>query len=112
MANAPLPTTIPGSFFVLEWDRPYERYVLHLDDEEGSSHNLGSNIPEIMMRFRIWGLERLTDRMMGMAREFGAVQVIPDEDKVAAVISRDLNTLRVKFRDDEEATNVALPKLR
>ena len=114
MARAPLPDELPGTFFVLEWDRARECFILHIDDEDGSSYNLGNVIETVMMRFRIWGLPRIGNRAIDAAREFGVVQVLPEEDRIINLINRDVRPDRsVHFEPVEgrEGRHVTLPRL-
>lgn len=114
MARAPLPDELPGTFFVLEWDRACECYILHIDDKDGSSYNLGSVIEIVMMRFRVWGFPRIGNRAIDAAREFGVVQVLPKEDRIINLIDRDVRPDRsVSFESVEgrEGRHVTLPRL-
>jgi hypothetical protein len=85
---APLPERLPGAFFLLEYDRTTQRYTLRVDDDDATSYNLGSDIQAIMLRFRLWGHKDLGDRALDLAREFGAAQAIPGEDRVLALFNR------------------------
>ena len=103
MALAPAPVELPGSFFVLEYDRDDKVYILHVDDEDGSSYNLGDNIPYLMMRFRLWGCQDAGNRTIDMVREFGAAQCIPGQDRVIALFDRDKTELDVFSKERQDA---------
>ena len=119
--KVPLPTVLPGEFFVLERNRFLGTYVIHVDDsvgdEDGSSYDLGSNIQVIMRQFRIWGHGLIGDRAIDFAREFNAVQVIPESDRLIPLIERNLHTNIVldQLTERGEMENpgyVSLPRLR
>ena len=119
--KVPLPTVLPGSFFVLERNRVSEKYTIHVDDsvgdEEGSSYDLGRNIQAIMRQFRIWGFGAIGDRAIDFAREFNAVQVIPESDRLIPLIERnprpDLVSKQLAERGETENPGyVSLPRLR
>lgn len=80
--RVPLPTTLPGAFFVLGYDRDRDTFVLVVDDDDESSYNLGRDIPPIMQQFERWGLADIGPRAIDAAREFRLVQVIPREDRI------------------------------
>ena len=88
MAKAPLPVQLPGEFFVLEWNKLRETFILHVDDAEKSSYNLGSDVQIAMMRFRVWGLEDIGNRAIDIAREFGVAQAIPKGNRVIPIFER------------------------
>lgn len=107
MPQAPLPETLPGDFFVLEYDRDLGRYLLHVDDADGKSFRLPGSVPRIQLQFRQWGLDkRLSDDVIDAAREFGAVQCIPAQRRVINLIDRHPGKTAVEFHD-EEKTNAA-----
>ena len=95
--QAPLPTVLPGKFFVLAYERDRDTYVLVVDDADASNYNMGSDVPTLMRHFRTWGLPDIGNRAIDAAREFGVVQVIPAEDRV----------IRVPVPVDPEADSVA-----
>jgi hypothetical protein len=103
--SVPLPLELPGEFFVLQYDRLYERFVLIVDDEDRSSYNLHGDIPAIMGYFKRWGLEEVGNRAIDTAREFGAAQAIPSDGRVIALCNRDPQKPAIKF-DDEESDDV------
>ena len=87
--HTPLPESLPGSFFVLGYDRDRDVYILVLDDEDESSFNLGSDVPVVMRRFEQWGLKDIGNRAIDAAREFRLVQVIPHEGRVIRIPQTD-----------------------
>lgn len=85
----PLPRKLPGEFFMLEWDKYRDRFILYVDDEEHSSYDLGGNIQLIMRQFRqLWKLDIVADRAIDMAREFGKAQVILHDGRIIAHYDR------------------------
>lgn len=80
---------MPGEFFVMEWSRSTATYILHVDDEKGSSYSLGSDYTTSRQLFRLWRIEDVGARAFDMAREFGLAQAIPEQDRVIALIDRD-----------------------
>jgi len=85
VAKAPLPDTIPGDFFLLTYDRDGEQFTLYVDDAGRSSYNLGSDIPTVMRYFCRIGFKILGDQAIDLAKEFGAAQVIPADERVIRV---------------------------
>lgn len=93
--RAPIPEKLPGTFFVLEYDREDKNYTLHVDDEARSSFDLGSDVDDIRAHFTSRGLplERVND-FIDRAREFGTCQYIPCagthvEDRVIQILPRE-----------------------
>lgn len=80
--RAPLPKALPGEFFVLAYDRDRSTFILAVDDADHSNYNLGGDVTTLMRHFRTWGLSDIGTRAIDAAREFGAVQAIPAEDRV------------------------------
>lgn len=107
MAVAPLPTELPGEFFVLEWNRDLECYILHVDDGDGSSYNMGDEVSHLMLRFRLWGYEDIGNRTIDMAREFGAAQCIPDQNRVIALFDRTKGEVDVFEKEKRHARSYA-----
>jgi hypothetical protein len=87
--KAPLPKELPGDFFLLEWNRDLQSFIIHLDDDDASSHNLGGNIQAVMMRFKLWGLKAIGNSAIDIAKEFGAAQAIPAQNRCRAVFDRE-----------------------
>lgn len=93
-------------FFVLECTRESKQYRLHLDDEDGTSHIIGTKIPDVQRLFKRWGLDkRQTDDAIDAAREFGAVQCIPTQRRNINLFNRKPSA-SVKF-EDRETQNAA-----
>lgn len=106
----PLPRTLPGEFFVLEWEKHLDRFILHVDDEEHSSYDMGGNIQLIMRQFRqLWKLDALADQAIDMAREFGKAQVILHDGRVIALFNR--TGFEPDLGLDKEPNHGLLPKL-
>ena len=107
----PLPKTLPGEFFVLEWEKYRGRFVLHVDDEEHSSYDLGANIRVIMRQFKLWNHETVGNRAVDMAKEFGSAQAILHDNRVIALYDRG-STPSVWDKDKErEGAQTVLPRL-
>ncbi|RKX65559.1 MAG: hypothetical protein DRP42_04545 [Tenericutes bacterium] len=114
MAKAPLPKFIPGDFFVLTYTRGSGRYVLHLDDADGSSYNLGSNVDFILRQFELWGYEGIARDAIDRARTFRTVQVIPEQNRIINLFERPNERKRNVFDNDKDKRNakfIALPTL-
>lgn len=105
----PLPEQLPGAFFVLVWERDEERFVLYVDDADQSSYQLGSDIARIMMLFRLRGLKDIGNRSIDIAKEFGAAQAIPAQDRVIPIYDR--NPRRALVWKEEESYAGYLPDL-
>ena len=84
-AKAPLPASLPGRFFLLEYVRDSGYYRLTVDDGNMSSFNFGSDIETMMRQFRRWGCFNTGCSAIDTAREFGAAQGIPGEGRVISV---------------------------
>lgn len=102
--KAKLPHEFPGDFFVLRWDRDRGAFVLHLDDEHRSSHDLGSDIPTILSLLELRGFTKfMRETAVDYAREFGAAQCIPSTGRVIQILPRTPKTRpHLKFRDDDQ----------
>lgn len=116
MALARLPKELPGRFFVLQWDRDAEVFRLFLDDLDNSNYNLGGDIPKVMMRMRVWGIEDLGNRTIDLAKEFGSAQCIFTQNRVIALFDRKApNKLKLKWEDygdDIPIKNICTPRLK
>lgn len=115
MPRAPLPKSLPGLFFVLEFDRLRGKFILHVDDEEENSYDLSGDVPMMMRQFELWGLGRLGTLSIDIAKEFGAVQTIPTQARTIPLYDKAAFQKPVlKFGDEGEETNHArtLPRLR
>ena len=107
MPQAPLPESLPGDFFVLEYNPDTQAFVLHLDDEDGSSYRFGTlgTINRMQLQFRLWGLDpKVSDRAIDAAKEFHSVQCIWKQDRVINLIDRKPDKPLV-FKDGEENRN-------
>ncbi len=108
----PLPRTLPGEFFVIEWEKYRGRFVLHVDDEERSSYDLGANIQAIMRQFELWGHAKTGTRAIDVAKEFGAAQAILSDGRVIALYDNsEFKNPTLKFEDGQENAQRDLPKL-
>lgn len=87
--KAPLPKELPGDWFVLGYDRDRDTHILVVDDEDGSSYNLGHDVQKVMRQFELWGLKEFGNRAIDAAREFRLVQGIPSEDRVIRLAGHD-----------------------
>lgn len=88
MAKAPPPRTLPGDFFVVTYDHDEQSYTMFVDDESHSSYNLGSDIEQVMRYFRTTNATELGYKAIDLAKEFGAAQAIPKEDRVFKINSQ------------------------
>jgi len=112
-----VPEVLPGDFFVLEFSRLTDTFLLHVDDEDRSTYDLGDEIAALQMLFRtrtnaVNGgplQPELIDRTIDIARELGMAQYIPTlgelvEDRVLSIVPRDANR-GLKFDEDEDQKN-------
>lgn len=112
-----MPEVLPGDFFVLEFSRLTDTFLLHVDDEDRSTYDLGDEIAALQMLFRtrtnaVNGgplQPELIDRTIDIARELGMAQYIPTlgelvEDRVLSIVPRDANR-GLKFDEDEDQKN-------
>lgn len=104
--RAPVPATLPGQFFVLSYDREDQRYVLHVDDAEESTFDLGDDIDDVRAQFlsRGYPLVHVND-LIDRAREFGTCQYIPRagehvEDRVIQILPRAARTPVLRLFED------------
>lgn len=89
MAKAPLPRLFPGDFFLLQWKRDIETFVVELDDETHSSYDLGPEPMMVVHELRLRGFEKqFREQAVDMAREFGVAQCIPAQQRVLPIIPR------------------------
>jgi hypothetical protein len=105
---------LPGEVFILEFRRESDTYVLHVQDDDASSYNLGHDIQQVRRVFARLGLRKTGEDAIGMAREFGAATGSHKTGRVAAMLPRGAERQKrdVFARDDEERKYVALPALR
>lgn len=93
MPKAPLPSILPGAFFLLRWRRDIETFVVELDDETHSSYDLGPEPVRVAEELRRRGLpKQFREQAVDLAREFGAAQCIPSQERVLALIPRRVPT--------------------
>ena len=112
MAGAPPPETLPGKVFALEWSRDREVFILHVQDADASSYNLGGDIPTVQMRFRLWGHADLGNRAIDIAREFGAVKASLVDGRAVAMFSRAAERKSKVIFEEETDGPHTLPTLR
>jgi len=116
--QAPVPEILPGDFLVLEYERGSEAFLLHVDDEDRSTYDLGDEVAELQVLFRtrtnaVTGgplQPEMIDRMIDIARELGMAQYIPTkgelvEDRVLSIVPRDAPHRGLKFDEDEDQKN-------
>ena len=102
MAKAPLPETLPGQFFVLEWKMDRKGYTLHVDDAQRSSYWLGGDTNQLLLRFRLWGCKKIGTQALDLAREFGAVQAVMGQNLVIPLFDRSPDRNKpVKFTEGQ-----------
>lgn len=89
MPKAILPSIFPGDFFLLRWRRDVETFVVELDDATHSSYDLGTDPLGVVEELRRRGFEKqFREQAVDMAREFGAAQCIPAQQRVLPIIPR------------------------
>lgn len=116
--RAPVPSLLPGSFFVLEYDRESDAFTLRVDDEDYSTYDLGSDIAELQILFRMCKSEvtyaklqpQQIDRMIDIAREFRMAQYIPQrgelvEDRVLSILPRSAHHKGLNLNVEEVEEN-------
>lgn len=94
MARAALPNAIALlPFFVLRWDVDIEQMIVYVrgDDGDQASYELGDHLPSVSAQLCRWGLSDpiFVDRAVDSAKEFRAVQVIPDQKRIISLHRRD-----------------------
>ncbi len=108
--KAPLPISIPGRYFLVTYRPHGDAYTITLDDPDKSSYDLGSDMSEIVRRFRRWGHEKLGSDAVDFAREYGGVQAIITGHRL-----RSLHRMKPPTRPNvfaqPERTSYALPSL-
>lgn len=89
MPKAPLPRILPGEFFLLRWQRDIETFIVELDDESHNSYDLGPEPLVVVDQLRMRGFEKqFREQAVDIAREFGAAQCIPAQQRVLPIIPR------------------------
>lgn len=112
MAEAPLPDVLPGKLFALEWSRDRHVFILHLQDADFSSFNLGGDITTVMGYFKRWKLKDVGYRAIDIAREFGAAKASIEDGRVVAVFPRSgERETKVIFEEPHDGPTT-LPSLR
>lgn len=106
-ARAELPTRIVGRYFVLARDRGgfAETWTLTLDDENNTSHTLGTQETEVADYFKRVGFEQLAERFIPIAREFGAVQVVTKDGRCIALYDRKTPNV---FAEEDKKPGISL----
>lgn len=103
MPKVPVPLAFPGDFFVLTWDREGETFILETDDDAESSYDLGSDPLEVVELLRLRGCrKRFRESAVDYAREFGAAQGIPSENRVVQILPRDVPKPVLKFYEEQQ----------
>lgn len=112
MAEAPLPDALPGKFFALEWSRDRYVFILHIQDVDFSSFNLGGDLSTIQDHFKRWGLKDVGYRAIDIAREFGGAKASLEDGRVAAVFPRGgARVTKLSFEETPDGPQT-LPRLR
>jgi len=115
--QAPVPEVLPGAFFVLEFSRVDDAFILHVDDGDHSTYDLGDEVSALQMLFRTHTnavnggplQPEMIDRTIDIARELGMAQYIPTlgelvEDRVLSIVPKDAEK-GLKFDEDEDQKN-------
>jgi len=98
---------LPGEIFLLEWKRDRDTYIIHVDDADYSSYELGGDIQQLMLQFRLWGKAEIGDRAIDTARCFCGASVHLPTGRVVPVFDRGEDRRRtVRFEEDEEHAGV------
>lgn len=105
MSKAPLPSQIPGDFFVLIWNRDAETFRIELDDAHHSSYDLGGNPAQVARLLYLRGFKKaFREHAVDIAREFGMAQCIPSQERVIAIISRRAPAVQFTHEEEQEPT--------
>lgn len=112
-----MPEVLPGDFFVLEFSRVDDTFLLHVDDGDRSTYDLGDEVAalQVLLHTRTNAVNggpfqpELIDRTIDIARELGMAQYIPTkgelvEDRVLSIVPRDVKR-GLKFDEDEDQKN-------
>lgn len=115
--QAPVPDVLPGAFFVLEFSRIEGTFLLHVDDKDRSTYDLGDETAQLQILFRTRTnavnegplQPELIDRAIDIAKELGMAQYIPTmgvliEDRVLSIVPREVNQ-ELKFDENEDQKN-------
>lgn len=106
------PQTLPGTFFVLEFNKFRDCFILTVDDEQQSSYKLGNDIQVVMAFFARWGIAEFGNRCIDIAKEFGSVQGIPSQDRTIPLFERNVSFKRSLVFQEETGYVGTLPSLR
>lgn len=109
--KAPLPTALPGRYFVIEYSRVTDRFKLTIDDESKASYDLGSDRGALVRRFRSWGHESFGCDACDFAREFGGVQAVFAGRRLRSLHRMKGTPPRPDPFANSERTSYALPSL-
>ena len=112
-----MPDILPGAFCVLEYSRVSESFLLHVDDDDRSTYDLGDEIAQLQILFRTRTnavnhgplQPELIDRLIDLARELGMAQYIPTmgelvEDRVLSIVPREVKQ-GLNFDEDQDQKN-------
>lgn len=107
--GVPLPVSLPGRFFVMLYTRSNQTFTLVVDDQDHSSYDLGTDIPDIMRQFRLWHLAVIGDSAVDIAKEFGKAQAIFSDGRVIPLTDAptERNVAEELSRIEEEQDNAA-----
>src|ERR1035441_6069183 len=114
MPTAPFPRTLPGDFYLLVYERDLDTFTIHLDDSDKTSFALGSDVTKVMQRFKYWGIPKLGNETVDLAREFGMAQGIFSLQRSIPIFERPSEKAQsVKWEDGEDGQKKfeALPSL-
>lgn len=112
--RAIVPAQLPGDFFLLEFNREVECFILHVDDGDGSTYDLGDDVANIqaLLCTRTTASTGVLlqpdciDGMIDIARELGMSQYIPTPgelvaDRVLSHVPRDARNQGPQFDEDQ-----------
>lgn len=117
MADAPLPESLPGLFFLIEYDRDDQTYAIHLDDEDYTSYELG-DVQQAMRQFELWAfvaddgtaLLNAAHLALDIAHEFGAAIAVPTEKPPRVWAHYDRTPVTIRLNEGEQRV-VQLPDI-
>lgn len=103
--KAPLPSVLPGEFFVLVWNRDAETFRIELDDAHHSSYDLGGDPQKVNDLLHLRGFEKaFREQAVDIAREFGMSQCIPSQRRVLPIIPRRVPRVPFTYGEEQEPT--------
>lgn len=110
-----LPDRLPGSFFVVAYNRDYETFTLFVDDADGSSFDLGrfENLGQHLQYFERQSCGEIAERALSQARSFGAAQAWIGTNLVNTIRppEKKKNLLENMGKDDARNKFTKLPSL-